>query len=715
MYRQNYAKRIRQAIRLIIAVSVCISAPAAAFIPIDRYVPDCNTILDVNVLMHRVHDAHWKINYGFSEKCNHEYHTNPSSELAILERMMEIALRTWLQPLREMETKQPIVDSFSFKLTELETWEELTTEGVDLVDIQFNCSDHPFVSYARLKKDRRAAVMIGLSYTSSVGTIGDRFMWTLVHEMGHAFGLADTYNKDDRVRGLTVGMQPPSLMAFSYDHLDDVRVPTGLDRDTIAAFAKKCLTEDDTNGIVWLYRVFYENQPITDCSFSDYTFEEDTGGFRPKAPLFFGIEQGSQRYLSQIIEDNPNMDINVRDGSDRTVLDYAVINEYPDVLCKLLSCPDIKVNAKNNAGQTPLHLAVSNDYLVGVETLLKHTDLNVNAADKQGRTPLHRAAQAGAVASVRALLQHPEIMINAEDNIGFAASDYAGKYYVDHNDRRVFDALIKGKDNAKVDIVATPPPEGMVLIPAGKFLIGSRDPGSESKEQPVRIVYVDAFYMDKTEVTNAQFKEFLIENPSWQKGQVEARFAGRRYLDLWNGNDYPSGKDNHPVVHVSWYAAMAYAQWAGKRLPTEAEWERAARGGLWGKRYPWGNRITPQDANYHFDIDVVFDTTTVGRYPANAYGLYDMAGNVWEWCLDRYDADFYATFPRNGVALNPKGGSRSIEWLINKFRYVGSSRVQRGGSCLSHANGVRVAYRAYGSPPGAYYYIGFRCVKDVVP
>ena len=103
----------------------------------------------------------------------------------------------------------------------------------------------------------------------SVETIGDRFMWTLVHEMGHAFGLADTYNKDDRVRGLTLGMQPTSLMAMSYDHVDDVRVPTRVNRGTIAAFAKKCLTEDDKNGILWLYRVFYENQPITDCYFSD--------------------------------------------------------------------------------------------------------------------------------------------------------------------------------------------------------------------------------------------------------------------------------------------------------------------------------------------------------------------------------------------------------------------------------------------------------------
>ncbi|MCG9130741.1 ankyrin repeat domain-containing protein [Candidatus Poribacteria bacterium] len=419
MPRQNYTKHIRHAISLMIAASVCISAPTAAFKPIDRQIPDFNTILDVNILMHRVHDAHWKINYGFSEECNHEYHANPSSELVELEKAMELALQTWLQPLREIETKRPIVDSFSFKRTQLETWEELTTEGVDLVDIQFDCSPVGSFSYASLKKDRRAAVVIRLGRVRIIQHT--TLMWELVHEMGHAFGLADTY---DRVRGGTLGMQPVSLMACSLDYLDGVRAPTRLNRDTIAAFSRKCLTEDDTKGILWLYRVFYENQSITDCSFSDYTFEEDTGGFRPKAPLFFGIKHGAQSYLSQIIEDNPNMDINVRDESDRTILDYAVINEYPDVLRKLLSRPDLKVNAQNSAGQTALHLAASNDYLVGVETLLKHPDLNVNTKDKQGRTPLYCAAEVDAVASVRALVQHPEIMFCEVSSQTFSARRY---------------------------------------------------------------------------------------------------------------------------------------------------------------------------------------------------------------------------------------------------------------------------------------------------
>ncbi len=139
MYRQNYTKRIRHAISFIIGISVCLSAPAMAFVTVDRYVPDCNNILDLNVLMHRIHDAHWKINYGFSENCKHDHHADPG-RLVEFEEAMEAALRIWLQPLREIETKHPIVDSFSFKLTELDTWEELTPGRVELVDIKFDCS-----------------------------------------------------------------------------------------------------------------------------------------------------------------------------------------------------------------------------------------------------------------------------------------------------------------------------------------------------------------------------------------------------------------------------------------------------------------------------------------------------------------------------------------------------------------------------------------------
>ncbi|MDE0014897.1 MAG: formylglycine-generating enzyme family protein [Candidatus Poribacteria bacterium] len=257
-----------------------------------------------------------------------------------------------------------------------------------------------------------------------------------------------------------------------------------------------------------------------------------------------------------------------------------------------------------------------------------------------------------------------------------------------------------------------PPPEGMVLIPAGEFDMGSNDAEARNDEQPVRRVYIDAFYMDETEVTNLQFKEFLLENPRWQKGRVDAQFAPGNYLHLWNGNNYPQGKANHPVTYVSWYAAMAYSEWAGKRLPTEAEREYAARGGLKGKKYPNGNTLTARDANFGNNVD---DTTPVGRYPANGYGLYDMAGNVWEWCLDEYDAEFYFTFPRNGVARNPLSGANNVAWILNNWTNVKSMRSMRDGGWHYVAQNSRVSARSAWPPDTHGNPCGFRCVKDVAP
>ena len=284
--------------------------------------------------------------------------------------------------------------------------------------------------------------------------------------------------------------------------------------------------------------------------------------------------------------------------------------------------------------------------------------------------------------------------------------------------------------------VTMPPPKGIVLIPAGEFQIGSR---YADNELPVRTVYVDAFYMDKTEVTNAQYKAFLIANPYWQKSHIQARFHSGYYLQQaslpdgyyfqqvrepvppdpdylhdWNGINYPTGKANHPVTFVSWYATRAYAAWAGKRLPTEAEWERAARGSLVGKKYPNGNTITVRDANYMGAKygENVEDTTAVGRYPANGYGLYDMAGNVYEWCLDEYKRRFYFTLPWKGVARNPLSGANSVKWILDNFTKIKLPRVLRGGSWHFSGVSVRVANR-YVKLPTFTLNTGFRGVRSV--
>lgn len=207
---------------------------------------------------------------------------------------------------------------------------------------------------------------------------------------------------------------------------------------------------------------------------------------------------------------------------------------------------------------------------------------------------------------------------------------------------------------------------------------------------PLHKVFVDAFYMDKYEVTVARYQQFLKENP------VEPNFFV-----------FTIPTPKHPVAFVSWDDANAYATWAGKRLPTEAEWEYAARGGntgLGGKpiyKYPWGNDISHNQANYAGteERDQWNETSSpVGSFPANGYGLYDMAGNLWEWCADWYDDNYYANSPER----NPKGPSQ------------GKYRVMRGGSFNNiYLDYLRCAYRTGRNPTTQFYTIGFRCVQDV--
>ena len=242
----------------------------------------------------------------------------------------------------------------------------------------------------------------------------------------------------------------------------------------------------------------------------------------------------------------------------------------------------------------------------------------------------------------------------------------------------------------------------MALIPAGRFQMGSKN--GEFDEKPVHTVYVDSFYIDKYEVTNTQYKQFVDANPQWRKNRIPRAYHNGSYLSDWNLNDYPIGKGEHPVTYVSWYAAMAYAQWAGKRLPTEAEWEKAARGGEVGQRYPWGNSIDSGKANYGTNVG---GTTRVGNYPAN-YGLYDMAGNVREWCLDAYQGGFYKSSHRR----NPLAGGTLTE-VVTDFPNLKGSRVLRGGSWSSPARRLRVADRLGYAPTYAYPYVGFRCAKSV--
>lgn len=253
--------------------------------------------------------------------------------------------------------------------------------------------------------------------------------------------------------------------------------------------------------------------------------------------------------------------------------------------------------------------------------------------------------------------------------------------------------------------------DSMVLIPAGEFKMGSNDYDANVDEKPAHLVYVDAFYMDKYPVTNAQYKEFLDANPQWRNlGLFNYHLIFRKYRDTdylknWFKGKYPTGKADHPVNWVSWHAAMAYAKWVGKRLPTEAEWEKAARGGLAEQRYPWGNAIYARNANFDQRVG---ETTSVGKYPPNEYGLCDIVGNVGEWCLDEWDNEFY----KFSESHNPVSGG-SIESIIGTLTKQKRPRAVRGGSWHSAEHEVRVSNRSFLPPWKTNSLTGFRCVKPV--
>ena len=222
--------------------------------------------------------------------------------------------------------------------------------------------------------------------------------------------------------------------------------------------------------------------------------------------------------------------------------------------------------------------------------------------------------------------------------------------------------------------------EELVLIAGGEFLMGS----SRGEDSPVHKVCVDSFYIDRCEVTNAQYLAFC-----------EA--TGHRLPMFWGMDGFRCGPDcpDHPVVGVSWVDAKAYAEWCGKRLPTEAEWEYAARGGLEGMNYPNGDTLTPSDGNY--SKSVKRGSVAVGSYPANGFGLHDMQGNVAEWVADWYDPAYYASSP----AENPEGPD------------FGKFKVFRGGGWHSGPSCNTVHFRNALPPGWLDFNVGFRCAKGV--
>lgn len=324
-----------------------------------------------------------------------------------------------------------------------------------------------------------------------------------------------------------------------------------------------------------------------------------------------------------------------------------------------------------------------------------------------------------------------------------------------------------GKPVAEVEKPPHPAPSGMVWLPSGKFLMGSRD-GKED-EQPVHEVELSGYWMDSTEVTNAEFQRFtdatgyvtiaertpkredfvgladtslirdedlvpgsICFNPQFDRELVKQLRDGRTDPNwpyavwmLQKGANWrhPHGPDssidekpNHPAVHIAWPDAAAYCEWSGKRLPSEAEFEYASRGGLQQREYPWGDKLQDGDQwplniwqgefpEEHQVRDGFELTAPVKTFRPNGYGLYDMSGNVWEWCADWYQPEYYSDSPRR----DPHGPRDSFDPNEPGL----PKRVQRGGSFMCNANyclGYRCAARMKGEPSSGAFHCGFRCV-----
>jgi formylglycine-generating enzyme required for sulfatase activity len=235
----------------------------------------------------------------------------------------------------------------------------------------------------------------------------------------------------------------------------------------------------------------------------------------------------------------------------------------------------------------------------------------------------------------------------------------------------------------------------MVHVPAGEFEMGSTQ--GHDDEAPVHTVALDAFWIDQTEVTNAQFAAFLNEEGNQDEGGVTwLDLADKDCLIERSGGDFQpkSGYSDHPVIEVTWYGAVAYCEWAGARLPTEAEWEYAARGPQ-GHMYPWGDDDPTCDLAQYGGC--TGNTVPVGSLPDGASwcGALDMAGNVWEWVADWYDSAYYKRSPPE----NPTGPSS------------GEYRVLRGGSWGINPSVVRSAFRIRGYPDVSGISVGFRCAR----
>ena len=363
-------------VTLAVAIGVLFSsAPTAdSFIAFDHFYFRIKR--KFNNLIRRVHKQQWVIGYAYMDNCPPEARKNGPA----IEEVITQALNAWLQPVRDLNTGKPVVSDFRF----VPNFEVRPKDLADLLlydlNIFFFCEFE--ISRALVGVDMAIPPALNMRRGTDVNP---RFSGALLHELGHAFGLLDTYiilkREKEELRvsrgGLarTIGHQPASVMAGGNTPRP---IPTRV-------------SQDDANGIVWLYKFYHENLPLEDCIFPDYELETSPDGCRPKSPLIFEIKHGTEWLAIKVIDEDRNTDVNAKDENGMTALHYAVEKDYQLLVARLLR-QDIDVNVRNAVGSTALFWAAKRGSYGVVEKLLKHKAIDVNVKGAGDATPLKAAA-----------------------------------------------------------------------------------------------------------------------------------------------------------------------------------------------------------------------------------------------------------------------------------------------------------------------------------
>ena len=365
---------------LLLSGESCILKPSVSpdkFIAYDhqRLLPE-HLRRNFNNLIRRVHKEQWVIGYRYADNCPPAARNNGKA----IEAAITTSLQAWLQPVRDLNTGKPVVADFRY-VPNFMIKDRAELKLYDLA-IELYCN------FAR------SSVLVGVDEAVPPliklrrGTAVDRsFTGALLHEIGHAFGLLDTYLQlhltleELRVSkgGLakTIGHQPASVM-------NAINMPPPVPTR---------ISQDDANGIVWLYKFYHENLPLEDCVFLDYELEKAPDGCRPKYPLIFELKHNGEGFALAVIRDDENTDVNTKDGNGMTALQYAVIKGYPRLLAKLLAHQDIEVNSQDGGGMTALHYAVLQRNQHAVKALLAHKDVDIEVKDKNGVTAVQLATE----------------------------------------------------------------------------------------------------------------------------------------------------------------------------------------------------------------------------------------------------------------------------------------------------------------------------------